>query len=1198
MLKTEELTAVLALYQQVSLQLKQLERGSLQLEMSFAVFTIVCRIHMASVLSTHPIAAEQQSLLKMLARVQSLSINGKNLHRSCDMDLVCFPGLFSLRVEKLCVRRIECAVNVVELTLVDCALEEDFYAEAFLALRSIEFERTPVNSKFLSSLSFSLRRFSIKHNDVDLDKTAWRLPSNGEAGLIPWHALTHISIRTHRPIFSELDHSWERLVNLCVLSLTAMGLPDLRGIDVLKHCVNLVALDISYNQLTSLQRLANVTPALIRLNASHNSLSAIDGVPELKELRHLSLEGNTIHEWAELRDIAEGCPKLQTLDVRGNPILAQIDEQHEVVPFVASIFQFRPLLVDGVRSENTRSKVNAAFLGKHMGLFERNRGLDGVASEQPVHHTRRSHGHMETESMQRAASMPMRRSTRSVASERTVGPDGVHRKRRVVTRGKVVPDKLESEIELPKEQLDTIDPSSPSYVDVETLAEKHKERWLTAVSAQAAVTNRAKKRNVTTNNDMSGQSSPTVAAGGSAAAQPATAAAASPPPTPQRIKRVVKVIQKPSGKVSTEVSVLTSPRRPAVTGKPNTVDGKAKPTQEKVQQANDEGDDGYDSDEADRAAKKDAAVKAAMESTAQGNPSGGASRRPQLQAPHRDPTPLFQAFLHSLSSMDWAYVQNDRKLKAFPSGCQTFLSRICEENEAMWGVVPDDFSTPTVHHTAVEVLLHDSNDNTHTTATSRHFDKRLVRVIDIHCGHTRTVRAEVATCSDRNTLPDFEGRPLCSVNFLTPLPTQPADPHVEVKTGLPKRQRKGSFAGGDKRSNSELDRAIDLDIDTTRISRNILRCERPVLLAAFVVENSPVGDMFMSVLKQHIQSCHSRLCESRIMREWPLYLDETAVKRDSERSVRVDMTVANVLDRMKNNTDEDANRQRIGCPDVMISGEELRINLTTEVFPKIARERFLANVYGNLVQFESDVDESAVLLIVTQKTFIIARDHNFRGRGGCATPDTAFELIQSIPVSKVGSVLVSFNLQTVRIHSYVVQLRDSGTVLSLLSSLMTASENALVIEVARCPYKDITNAPLIFSAGLFMRVMGRGRQVDRETTAFPLRHIEEAMIPVSFVITATDVVLLMERDTMTDEVTVKKLTRQPLSSIVSFGVASAALNPLLFSIQYSNLEKGKREQWVFAAQHPNTIAAIYSELRQTQGQRMNVVDFTKEEYLK
>jgi Leucine-rich repeat (LRR) protein len=1197
MLKTEELTAVLALYQQVALQIKQLERGTLQLEMSFAVFTIVNRIQMAAALSTHPIAAEQQSLLKMLKSVQSLSINGKNLHRSCDIDLVCFPGLFTLRVEKLSVRQIEYGVNVVELSFVDCAIEEDFYSQAFLALRSIEFERTPVNSKFLSSLAFTLRRFSIKHNDTDLDKTAWRTPTVLESGLNAWHALTHISIRTHRPIFTELDHSWERLTNLSVLSLTAMGLPDLRGIDVLKHCVNLVALDLSYNQLTSLQRLATVAPSLIRLNASHNSLSAIDGVPELKELRHLCLEGNTIHEWAELRDIAEGCPKLQTLDIRGNPILSQIDEQHEVVPFVASIFQFRPLLVDGVRSESTRGKVNAAFLGKHMGLFERNRGMDGAASEHPIP-TRRTIGGGDMES-QRAVSMPTRRSmaVRSVASERTV--DGSPRKRRVVTRGKVIADKQETEIELPKEQLTTIDPSSPSYVDVENLAEKHKERWLTAVSAQSAVTNRGKKKEVVA-------ASPTTTAGASAAQQPQQPPSTAPPV--QRVKRVVKVIQKPTGSVApADVPVtLTSPRRPAAksvaAAKAKPAAGGDKPTTSAAARDNDD-DDSYDSDETERAAKKDAAVRAAMDATAQTKTSGGASRLPLRQTPQRDPTPLFQAFLHSLSSMDWAYVHNDKRQKGFPSGCQTYLSRICEENEALWGVVPDDFTTPTVHHTAVEVLLHDSNDSTHTTSTSRHLDKKLIRVIDVHCGHTRTVRAEVAVHTDRGSLPDFEGRPVCTVNFLTPLPTQPADSFVDVKTGLPQRAKKGSFAGGSSgaergRSNSEIDRAIDLDIDTSRISRNVLRCERQVLLAAFVVDNTEVGDMFVSVLKQHIQSCHSRLCETKIMREWPLYLDETAVKRDSERSVRVEMTVANVLDRMKNNTDEDANRQRIGCPDVMISSEELRINLTTEVFPKIARERFLYNVYGNLVQFDSDVDESAVLLIVTQKTFIIARDHNFRGRGGCATPDTAFELIQSIPVAKIKNVAVSFNLQTIRIHTFIVQLRDSGTVLSLLSSLMNATENAVQIEVARCPYKDITNAPLIFSAGLFMRVMGQKRQVDRETTAFPLRHIEEAMIPVSFVITATDVVLLMERDTMTDEVSIKKLTRQPLNSIVAFGVASAALNPLLFSIQYSNLEKGKREQWVFAAQHPNTIAAIYSELRQTQGQRMNVVDFTSAEYLK
>lgn len=1184
LLTQDEVTAILALFQQVQLQEKQFTTGRTPLEMSFAMFTIVYRIHNTFRYDPTHVSPEQCQLLKMLQKVQSVAINGKNLHMSCDLDMQCFPRLFSLKLEKLSLRSVINAPMVVELALVDCVIEEPFFSEAFLALRAVEFERTPLSAKHLSMLAFTLRRLVVKHNDVDFDKTFFRLPpadSEGAgSGIMPWHALTHVSIRTHRMLFSELDASWERLANLSSLSLTSMGLTDLRCLSILSRCVNLVSIDLSFNSLTSVQYMASFAAHIQRLNLSNNSISNTDGIPDLKELRYLALEGNTIHEWAELRDVADGCKLLQAITLRGNPILSQVEDQHEVLPFVASIFQFRPLLVDGVRSEGTRGKVNAAFLGKHMGLFERHRSVEGLMSDNmtaPVAYQRQSMRLSESP----AGSGAIKRIARSLPSEgekplrrgpASASPAPRQPKKRVVVRGKIQPDKQEAVVELPPSQLSTIDSSAPSFVDVDALADKHKERWLTAVSAQAAVTQRTKKKKT---EPLAQAPPPPVAA----LTKTAIAAAGTEPGTEKK---------KPD-----EVASATSAKKK---GRTVVKDSQAPTaTNSAARRTKKEEDEEQDPTVATAAAVA-AQISSELASSTGRVTLPSAATRPQRQNPLRDPTPLFQSFLNSLSALDWSYVnKDDQKVKGFPSGCLCFLSAICAENEEIWGVRDDDISSPTVHHTAVEVLLHDVNDGEHKYNQNRHFNKRLVRVVEFHTGYTRAVRVETTVHDSKGSAPVFSGRPVITVMFLSPLPTQPADPHIEVLTGQPYQARKKG-SGLRDRANSELDWA-DRDIDTSKISREVLRVTRATILAAFVVDNGPLGELFLDVLKRHIQSCHSRLCESKIMREWPLFLDEGTVKRDSDRSVPVRMTPAHVLDRVKNHTDEDMNRQRIGCSNVLIPAEELRINLTTIVFPQIAKDRFLANIYANLVQVDSDIDETAVLLIVTQKTVVLAYDHNYKGRGGAVTPDTAFEEIQTLAVAHVKSISVSFNLQTLQIHQHIIQTRDSGATLSIIGALQQASNNAIEVFVRKCPYEDITAAPLLFSVGVFMRPPGKPRQVDRDALSFPLRHIGESMLPVSFIVTSTDLVLLMERSTMSDAVSIKKIEKRPLTTIVAFGVAADGLNPLLFSIIFNNLEKGKREQWVFAAQHPNTISFVYMELRQTLGQRMNTVDLTEKAYM-
>lgn len=72
----------------------------------------------------------------------------------------------------------------------------------------------------------------------------------------------------------------------------------------LLNCVNLVVLDVSQNQLTSLYGIQHVGATLIVLNAAENQIKNVEDLRECVKLESLFLEGNQLESEAALQPLA------------------------------------------------------------------------------------------------------------------------------------------------------------------------------------------------------------------------------------------------------------------------------------------------------------------------------------------------------------------------------------------------------------------------------------------------------------------------------------------------------------------------------------------------------------------------------------------------------------------------------------------------------------------------------------------------------------------------------------------------------------------------------------------------------------------------------------------------------------------------------------------------------------------------------
>ncbi|XP_059163372.1 leucine-rich repeat-containing protein 61-like [Physella acuta] len=90
------------------------------------------------------------------------------------------------------------------------------------------------------------------------------------------------------------------LESIHTMSLKEMGIFDL---GVVGECTGLERLDLSYNALTRLNKLASLT-ALTKLNLSANRLTSLDGLQSLENLQSLNVSGNLLGSVDVLRTVS------------------------------------------------------------------------------------------------------------------------------------------------------------------------------------------------------------------------------------------------------------------------------------------------------------------------------------------------------------------------------------------------------------------------------------------------------------------------------------------------------------------------------------------------------------------------------------------------------------------------------------------------------------------------------------------------------------------------------------------------------------------------------------------------------------------------------------------------------------------------------------------------------------------------------
>ncbi|EPQ57923.1 hypothetical protein GLOTRDRAFT_71849 [Gloeophyllum trabeum ATCC 11539] len=87
---------------------------------------------------------------------------------------------------------------------------------------------------------------------------------------------------------------------------------------------NLALLNLDTNLLAALPALSPLFPALTRLVLASNRIAAIPPAPsaaELGTLKHLSLSGNPLADWASVDNLRGWCPALEGLAIRAIPLL-------------------------------------------------------------------------------------------------------------------------------------------------------------------------------------------------------------------------------------------------------------------------------------------------------------------------------------------------------------------------------------------------------------------------------------------------------------------------------------------------------------------------------------------------------------------------------------------------------------------------------------------------------------------------------------------------------------------------------------------------------------------------------------------------------------------------------------------------------------------------------------------------------------
>ena len=145
---------------------------------------------------------------------------------------------------------------------------------------------------------------------------------------------------------ATVSHLGSKLPQLLELNLSGSVLESLR--DLGTDFRQLSVLWVPRCGLTGLSG-ASGLPALRELYAAYNDIVDLQPLDSCAELEVLDVEGNCISELDTLDCLSSGCPRLQNLNLAGNPAASQPSYRHNVRSWLPSL-----RLLDDVPAEDVR----------------------------------------------------------------------------------------------------------------------------------------------------------------------------------------------------------------------------------------------------------------------------------------------------------------------------------------------------------------------------------------------------------------------------------------------------------------------------------------------------------------------------------------------------------------------------------------------------------------------------------------------------------------------------------------------------------------------------------------------------------------------------------------------------------------------------------------------------------------------------
>eukprot|EP00698_Gefionella_okellyi_P001874 TRINITY_DN1171_c0_g1_i1.p2 TRINITY_DN1171_c0_g1~~TRINITY_DN1171_c0_g1_i1.p2 ORF type:complete len:765 (+),score=148.72 TRINITY_DN1171_c0_g1_i1:32-2326(+) len=271
-------------------------------------------------LSANSCNLQEIGTLNRLTRLQRLSLNENHISSLENLQL---ETLVELSAKKNAVRELvskrlrSLQVLKVEGNKIDYIDMDGF--PAMLHLHADDNLLHKLSSKthpILSSLRICNNRFSsIASLDVFPHLQQLYCDGNALAGTL-WPILQHLqilSVASCNLVLSDCVFMFPALTKLCI------GNNAITNMAFLQNCTQLRVLDLTRNRLTSLDSIP-LLPLLQHLDVSFNRLADLSGIQHTPAVVSLNISANYLHVAEQTCEQLSMVTRLQTLDVRCNPL--------------------------------------------------------------------------------------------------------------------------------------------------------------------------------------------------------------------------------------------------------------------------------------------------------------------------------------------------------------------------------------------------------------------------------------------------------------------------------------------------------------------------------------------------------------------------------------------------------------------------------------------------------------------------------------------------------------------------------------------------------------------------------------------------------------------------------------------------------------------------------------------------------------